>query len=97
MVRRIGILAALTAAFFTISGGLTGLSFAVRSPVPVYAVWSAVIGVGFALALPTLTVGDITRNGPALLGSNADRTQRKRTASPHCVPLVTRRCSPASS
>ncbi|WP_432841406.1 MFS transporter [Dactylosporangium sp. CA-092794] len=55
LVARIGIPVALGAGFLCISGGLLGLSFATRQPFIVYAIWLVVLGIGFALALPTLT------------------------------------------
>ncbi|AGL16602.1 major facilitator transporter [Actinoplanes sp. N902-109] len=64
LVRRAGIPLTLTAAFLTISAGLAGLSGAVRAPFLPYAIWSGVIGTGFALALPTLTA-DLTAALPA--------------------------------
>lgn len=64
LARKIGIPATLTAAFVTISIGLTGLSWTVDAPYLAYAVWSAVVGAGFALALPTLTA-ELTAALPA--------------------------------
>ncbi|WP_344425127.1 MFS transporter [Pseudonocardia ailaonensis] len=52
---RIGVPVTLGAGFLFISGGLLGLSFAVHQSFLAYALWLVVLGIGFALALPTLT------------------------------------------
>jgi len=62
--RRIGVPATLAAAFVTIGAGLAGLSWTVDAPYPAYAIWSTVVGAGFALALPTLTA-ELTTALPA--------------------------------
>jgi MFS family permease len=55
LATRLGIPVTLGAGFLFLSGGLLGLSFATRQPFAVYALWLVVLGIGFALALPTLT------------------------------------------
>ncbi|UOZ05538.1 MFS transporter [Amycolatopsis sp. WQ 127309] len=55
IVARIGIPATLAAGFLAISAGLFGLSFATKQSFVVYALWLVVLGIGFALSLPTLT------------------------------------------
>ncbi|MFK0190883.1 MFS transporter [Kitasatospora sp. NPDC090308] len=56
LAKRIGFAAALLIAFPCIGGGLFGLASAAHAPYPVYALWLVVVGVGFALAMPVLTV-----------------------------------------
>jgi MFS family permease len=55
LIKRIGTPVTLAAAFVAISGGLFGLSTA--GPYLAYAAWLVDIGVGLALALPSLTAG----------------------------------------
>jgi len=55
LAARIGIPVTLGTGYLFISGGLLGLSFATRQPFMAYAIWLVVLGIGFALALPTLT------------------------------------------
>ena len=55
LVARAGIPATVGAAFAAISAGLFGLSVAAHQSYVAYAVWLAVVGVGFALALPSLS------------------------------------------
>jgi MFS family permease len=64
LVRRAGISVVLGAGFAAIGAGLLGLSFATRQPFAVYAGWLVVLGIGFALALPTLTA-ELTAGLPA--------------------------------
>lgn len=64
LVRRIGIPVTLAAGFVAISAGLFGLASATRAPFVVYALWLVVLGVGFALTLPTLTA-ELTAGLPA--------------------------------
>lgn len=45
----------LAGGFLAISAGLLGLSHTTRQPFPDYALWLLVLGIGFGLALPTLT------------------------------------------
>ena len=55
LVRRAGIRWVIAAAFAAIGVGLLGLSLSAREPYLVYALWLVLVGVGFALALPSLT------------------------------------------
>ncbi|WP_448061059.1 MFS transporter [Cellulomonas hominis] len=64
LVARVGIPVMLGAGFLAISAGLLGLSFATRQPFGAYAAWLVVLGLGFALALPTLTA-ELTAGLPA--------------------------------
>jgi predicted MFS family arabinose efflux permease len=56
LASRLGLTSTLAIAFLTISGGLVGLSTAAESPYWIYATWLFLVGIGFALALPILTV-----------------------------------------
>lgn len=56
LAARLGLLTSLAIAFACISAGLVGLASATSAPYPIYALWLLVVGCGFALGLPTLTV-----------------------------------------
>ncbi|MFD4636202.1 MFS transporter [Lentzea sp. NPDC058436] len=55
LVTRVGVPLILGGGFLAICTGLVGLSFATRQSFGFYAFWLVVVGIGFALALPTLT------------------------------------------
>jgi MFS family permease len=56
LARRIGLTLTLMFAFLFIGVGLFGLSSATHAPYAVYALWLVLVGCGFALAMPTLTM-----------------------------------------
>ncbi|MEU6171180.1 MFS transporter [Streptantibioticus parmotrematis] len=56
LARRVGFTPTLATAFTAIGGGLFGLSTATSEPYPVYALWLVLVGCGFALAMPVLTI-----------------------------------------
>ncbi|WP_375490836.1 MFS transporter [uncultured Jatrophihabitans sp.] len=64
LVARIGIPVTLTIAFAAIGVGLFGLAWTARDSYVEYACWLLVVGVGFVLALPTLTA-ELTGAMPA--------------------------------
>jgi predicted MFS family arabinose efflux permease len=79
LVARIGVTPTVAAAFVLASLGLYGLGSSTRSAYPVYAVWLVVFGVGFALALPSLTA-EITAAMPreqAGVGAGLQATTRE--------------------
>jgi MFS family permease len=55
LVTRVGIPTTIGAAFAAIGAGLFGLASAAQQSYVIYALWLAVVGVGFALALPSLS------------------------------------------
>ncbi|QKW22825.1 MFS transporter [Kitasatospora sp. NA04385] len=64
LAERIGFAATLLLAFGCLGGGLFGLASAAHAGYPLYALWLVVIGTGFALAMPVLTV-ELTSSLPA--------------------------------
>ncbi|GGF51329.1 MFS transporter [Marmoricola endophyticus] len=56
LLPRVGLVAALSVSFVAVSAGLLGLAATVESSYAVYALWLAVVGIGFAFGLPALTV-----------------------------------------
>ncbi|MGW4804925.1 MFS transporter [Kitasatospora sp. NPDC004272] len=64
LAERIGFAATLLLAFGCLGGGLFGLASAAHASYPLYALWLVVIGAGFALAMPVLTV-ELTSSLPA--------------------------------
>lgn len=56
LVLRFGAIAVLAVSFGATAAGLAGLATTAHGPYAAYAVWLVVVGVGVALALPTLTV-----------------------------------------
>ena len=79
LVGRVGITTTVAVAFLVTSIGLYGLGSTAGSAYPVYAVWLVVFGVGFALALPSLTA-EITAALPreqAGVGAGLQSTTRE--------------------
>jgi MFS family permease len=79
LVTRVGVSTVVAAAFAITGGGLYGLGSAAGSPYPVYAIWLVVFGIGFALALPSLTA-EITAALPhdqAGVGAGLQSTTRE--------------------
>jgi predicted MFS family arabinose efflux permease len=64
LARRIGLVRTLLIAFVCIGGGLYGLASATHAAYAVYALWLALVGCGFALAMPVLTM-ELTSALPA--------------------------------
>lgn len=56
LARRLGLVRTLLVAFLAVGGGLLGLSGATHASYAIYAIWLFVVGIGFALAMPVLTV-----------------------------------------
>ena len=79
LVARIGVTTTVASAFVITSIGLYGLGSTAASSYPYYAVWLVVFGIGFALALPSLTA-EITAALPreqAGVGAGLQSTTRE--------------------